>query len=277
MPRTYSRLVTPAFAVLLLLASRGRPCAAATSRHYVLQPQSSITETGRDGASPVSRAETLSGDFDVTLLPLADRPAVAAVTNLHLASSSHKIGGRGFLERIGLMRQLMVLEAQIDGVQVMLNSGRRQVAAEQRIELVLASPRDAAKSYLVVLFAVASDKADSDTDGDGVADTNDNCPHVANVDQRDQDHDQVGDACDECSDSDRREAVSAHGCTAAQACPCNGPRVGGLWKSRGEYLMCIGREMRSMRRSGKLSRHEAMQAIRDAAASGCGRTVLAMR
>jgi len=37
-----------------------------------------------------------------------------------------------------------------------------------------------------------------DSDGDGVADTLDNCPTVANSDQLDTDHDGVGDACDNC-------------------------------------------------------------------------------
>jgi hypothetical protein len=37
-----------------------------------------------------------------------------------------------------------------------------------------------------------------DSDGDGVPDSIDNCPHVANADQTDTDHDGVGDACDNC-------------------------------------------------------------------------------
>ena len=37
-----------------------------------------------------------------------------------------------------------------------------------------------------------------DTDGDGVPDDVDNCPHVPNPDQADGDGDRVGDACDNC-------------------------------------------------------------------------------
>jgi hypothetical protein len=38
--------------------------------------------------------------------------------------------------------------------------------------------------------------AASDSDGDEIADPFDNCPHAANPDQRDDDQDEVGDACD---------------------------------------------------------------------------------
>jgi hypothetical protein len=37
-----------------------------------------------------------------------------------------------------------------------------------------------------------------DTDGDGIPDSKDNCPKVANPDQKDTDGDGVGDACDNC-------------------------------------------------------------------------------
>lgn len=40
--------------------------------------------------------------------------------------------------------------------------------------------------------------ANSDRDGDGIPDSADNCPTVANADQHDEDADGVGDACDPC-------------------------------------------------------------------------------
>jgi hypothetical protein len=41
-----------------------------------------------------------------------------------------------------------------------------------------------------------------DSDGDGVADSQDNCPTTPNPDQRDTDRDGIGDACDPLTDSD---------------------------------------------------------------------------
>lgn len=42
------------------------------------------------------------------------------------------------------------------------------------------------------------DACDADDDGDGLADEDDNCPLVQNIDQSDQDGDGIGDVCDSC-------------------------------------------------------------------------------
>lgn len=48
------------------------------------------------------------------------------------------------------------------------------------------------EGYITVL------QAEEDTDGDGVGDTIDNCPIIANADQIDSDGDNIGDVCDNC-------------------------------------------------------------------------------
>jgi thermitase len=50
--------------------------------------------------------------------------------------------------------------------------------------------------------AVAAAVADIDSDGDGVLDSTDNCPAIANPTQADEDHDGIGDACDPDRDGD---------------------------------------------------------------------------
>jgi subtilisin-like proprotein convertase family protein len=42
----------------------------------------------------------------------------------------------------------------------------------------------------------------TDTDGDGIPDSTDNCPSIANVDQSDLDNDNIGDVCDDDIDGD---------------------------------------------------------------------------
>ena len=60
---------------------------------------------------------------------------------------------------------------------------------------------------------VGDDTADTDGDGDGVLDRDDNCPDVANADQGDRDGDGEGDACDACPD----DAGNPAGCASQTA------------------------------------------------------------
>lgn len=58
----------------------------------------------------------------------------------------------------------------------------------------LADTHDLAYRFVVLV----NDRAFRDADADGLEDVRDNCPFVANVDQRDADGDKFGDACDLC-------------------------------------------------------------------------------
>jgi hypothetical protein len=55
---------------------------------------------------------------------------------------------------------------------------------------------DVETGVLMVAIPVELFPGGSDTDGDGVADVNDNCVQVANADQRDTDADNIGNFCD---------------------------------------------------------------------------------
>jgi hypothetical protein len=58
----------------------------------------------------------------------------------------------------------------------------------------------------------------SDADGDGIADRFDNCPFVANPDQRDTDGDGVGDACDNCPTVPNPDQLDQNGNGIGDAC-----------------------------------------------------------
>ena len=57
----------------------------------------------------------------------------------------------------------------------------------------------------------------SDRDGDGIADSADNCPDIANPDQHDEDGDGIGDACDPCPHL-AGDAADADGDGVGDAC-----------------------------------------------------------
>lgn len=58
----------------------------------------------------------------------------------------------------------------------------------------------------------------SDTDGDGIVDSVDNCPTVANADQHDEDGDLVGDLCDPCPQIGHEPATDGDGDGIPDAC-----------------------------------------------------------
>jgi len=273
---TRSRLGGAGFLVAIF-SWAAAPAAATDSRHYVLGPGSSITVVCRSCSTPPAVPEPLSGSFDVTLLPVPALFDAAAVTGLKLTSASYQIGGHGFIQRVGADRQAMVLEASINDEALMLTSGRRQFTNGRDINMVLSTGPKSDKTYIVSLVAAPENDPRPDADGDGVEDPDDNCMAVPNSDQIDADGDHLGDACDLCPETGAGSPVTRNGCGIEQACPCEGPAEGGDWETPGQYLRCVARATRVLRKQGQLSRQESLRILRRSMHSGCGRMIVALR
>lgn len=65
----------------------------------------------------------------------------------------------------------------------------------------------------------------TDTDGDGVADTTDNCPNTSNASQTDTDDDGIGDACDNCPTVANADQADTDGDGVGDLCS-----VAGIWQ-----------------------------------------------
>jgi len=119
----------------------------------------------------------------------------------------------------------------------------------------------------------------ADADGDGVTGgfgpSCDNCATRSNADQADTDEDGVGDACDVCAATPSGDTVLADGCSLGQKCPCDGPSEDRQWENQRDYVQCVARELKVLRRQRHLDKSELRLLLQDAVHSGCGRRVLA--
>jgi len=70
------------------------------------------------------------------------------------------------------------------------------------------------------------DVCDDDDDGDNTPDINDNCPLVSNIGQTDTDLDGIGDDCDNCPNESNSDQADANGDGVGDACP-GGTSTGG--------------------------------------------------
>jgi hypothetical protein len=140
----------------------------------------------------------------------------------------------------------------------------------------LASPRGAQSGVRLSLVAVPAAGAANDTDGDGIADHTDTCPLTADAAQLDGDADAVGDACDSCAGTPSGDTVLADGCSLGQKCPCDGPTEDREWESQRDYVQCVARELKVLRKQRHLGKPEVRLLLQDAVHSGCGRRVLAL-
>ena len=266
-------------ALLALLAVGGLVAAGparADSLRYVLSAESRLTTYCATCEPATTRTERLRGSFDLSVLPGVDY-AVEAVTGVHWQTDTLTVSGTGFIQRLGDLGLTMVLDTRLNGVPILLTSGRRQHATTGEIRLHLTSPKGVKSGFAVTLVATPDPSATPDADGDGISDAADNCPAAADASQSDADHDGVGDACDSCADTPADTPVLRTGCALPQVCPCEGPSANEEWGDQRAYVQCVGRTLRQLRLRGEVDKTEIRQLLRTAVRSGCGRRVLAMR
>lgn len=257
------------------LAMLASPVRAQTAR-YILTSESRLTTIcpGCDPSRFDSRA--IVGSFAVSALP-GSPYGVAAVTNIDWRGGAQAITGSGFVQLFPDGRMAVVLDARVNGVPVLLTSGRRQASSASEIRLRLTSARGEQAGFAVTLVAALGRADAADADGDGLADPSDSRPALANPDQADDDGDGVGNACDACPDTTAASPVLASGCAIEQACPCDGPSADEEWADQHAYVQCVARTLKDMRHADLLGKDEIRLRLQDAVRSGCGRRVLAMR
>jgi hypothetical protein len=168
-----------------------------------------------------------------------------------------------------------VIEMHIGGERILLNSGKSQFGQNGAIRAIMTSRGDPSRRYVLVFLASPIETGERDADYDGVPDSTDNCPRMPNADQRDDDSDSVGNPCDTCSDGTAGSPVGPDGCRTDQSCPCHASMTGVVWEDQGAYLRCVAHSLRVLRRTGQMSRGDAIKALRKAGRSSCGRTVVA--
>jgi hypothetical protein len=268
------KMLTLAAAGVLLALGSARLAPAGEAIPYTLVPRSTVLQFCTACPEPAGRPEALVGSFSLTPVNLAEGARVEALTDVRWESASYKITGSGFIQYDRFGKLQVELQGTINGEEMRLRATRRQPPRDGLLSIVLATPRQAALGYLIVVTARIGTVITEDTDNDGVSDAEDNCRGRTNREQADGDGDGVGDVCDRCAASEPRAMVSTDGCSLEQRCPCDSPREGGEW-TRGAYARCVARALRDFRHLGLLSRREAGITLRRALRSGCGQTILA--
>ncbi len=262
-------------ALLALVTPLLARAAHADSVRYLLTAESRLTTHCATCEPATTRSEPLRGVFELSVLPGVEY-AVDAVTGVRWQTDTLQIAGAGFIQRLGDEAMTMVLETRINGVPVLLTSGRRQHTGSGELRLHLSSPKGVKSGFAITLVAIPDPAAAPDADADGTTDAADNCPSVVNPDQADSDADAVGNACDTCADTAVDEPVLSNGCALQQACPCDGPSAEVEWDSQRDYVQCIARSLRKLRLHSQMKKDEIRTRLRDAARSGCGRRILAL-
>jgi hypothetical protein len=137
----------------------------------------------------------------------------------------------------------------------LVDGGNVSGATAATLMLVNVQPGDAGDFAVVVTnnfgsvtSSVAVLTVSVDMDGDGVRDSEDQCPNTA-----------------------PGAVVDEHGCSIQQRVPCAEPRVGEKWKNHGEYVSTVIKTVTEWLERGIISEEQAEQLVHTAARSNCGK------
>jgi hypothetical protein len=90
------------------------------------------------------------------------------------------------------------------------------------------------------------------------------------VGETDSDGDGVADSLDQCPDTAPGSIVDAEGCSIDQLAPCNGPITGGTWKNHGQFVSTIAQVTEAFLNFGLITEAQADAIVAQAAQSSCG-------
>jgi hypothetical protein len=88
--------------------------------------------------------------------------------------------------------------------------------------------------------------------------------------ETDADGDGVADSLDECPGTPADSVVDATGCSIDQLVPCAGPAAGGIWKNHGEYVSGVAQVSEEFVKEGLISQADQDAIVSEAAKSNCG-------
>ena len=88
--------------------------------------------------------------------------------------------------------------------------------------------------------------------------------------ETDSDGDGIADSLDQCPDTAAGSVVNANGCSLDQLAPCAGPASGGAWKNHGQYVSAVAHVSEEFLEQGLISQADQDVIVAKAAQSNCG-------